>query len=133
MLTIRDFPRSASYDPEWMLENSMGPNAVWLTEALTQVMSLKSGMRVLDMGCGRAVSSIFLAKEFDLQVWATDLWITAGSPALCVEGRQYYSSIIMVNTPRPTSGGSNFAPATRPLPDRHPPGPSRWAGYHLGR
>ena len=31
-------------------------------------------MRVLDMGCGRAISSIFLAKEFDLQVWATDLW-----------------------------------------------------------
>ena len=77
VLTIHDFPRSASYDPEWMLENSMGPNAVWLTEALTQVMSLKSGMRVLDMGCGRAISSIFLAKEFDLQVWATDLWITA--------------------------------------------------------
>ena len=41
--------------------------------------------------------------------------------------------IIMVNIPRPTSGGSNFAPATRPLPDRHPPDPSRWAGYHLGR
>ena len=34
-------------------------------------------MRVLDMGCGRAISSIFLAKEFDLEVWATDLWIDA--------------------------------------------------------
>src|SRR5207237_2957158 len=32
-------------------------------------------MRVLDLGCGKAVSSIFLAKEFDLQVWAADLWI----------------------------------------------------------
>jgi cyclopropane fatty-acyl-phospholipid synthase-like methyltransferase len=34
-------------------------------------------MRVLDLGCGRASSSIFLAKEFGLQVWATDLWIKA--------------------------------------------------------
>jgi len=60
-----------------MLQNLMGPNAVWLAEALSQVMSLEPGMRVLDMGCGRAISSIFLAKEFDLQVWATDLWIEA--------------------------------------------------------
>jgi cyclopropane fatty-acyl-phospholipid synthase-like methyltransferase len=38
-------------------------------------MNLEPGMRVLDMGCWKAISSIFLAKEFDLQVWATDLWI----------------------------------------------------------
>jgi len=55
----------------------MGPNVLWLTEALTQVMSLKPDMRVLDMGCGKAVSSIFLAREYNVQVWATDLWIKA--------------------------------------------------------
>ncbi len=77
MLTIDGYPRSATYDPEWVLENQMGPNVLWLTEALTQAMNLEPGMRVLDMGCGRAVSSIFLAKEFDLEVWATDLWIEA--------------------------------------------------------
>lgn len=32
-------------------------------------------MRVLDLGCGRAKSSIFLAKEFGVKVWAADLWI----------------------------------------------------------
>jgi len=31
-------------------------------------------MRVLDLGCGRAASSIFLHREFGVQVWATDLW-----------------------------------------------------------
>ena len=77
LLTLEQFPRSASYDPEWVLDNLMGPNVLWLAEALSQVMDLKQGMRVLDMGCGRAISSIFLAKEFDLQVWATDLWIAA--------------------------------------------------------
>jgi cyclopropane fatty-acyl-phospholipid synthase-like methyltransferase len=55
----------------------MGPNAMWLTESLSQVMKLEPGMRVLDMRCGRAISAIFLAKEFDLQVWANDLWIKA--------------------------------------------------------
>ncbi|MBI4244409.1 MAG: methyltransferase domain-containing protein [Planctomycetes bacterium] len=60
-----------------MIENDMGPNALWLTEELCKSMILKPGMRVLDMGCGRAISSIFLAKEFSVQVWATDLWIKA--------------------------------------------------------
>jgi cyclopropane fatty-acyl-phospholipid synthase-like methyltransferase len=34
-------------------------------------------MRVLDLGCGTAVTSIFLAREFDVEVWATDLWVDA--------------------------------------------------------
>jgi len=76
-LTIEDFPRSAAYDPVWMLENLMGPNAIWLTEALSQVLKLPAGSRILDLGCGKAISSIFLAREFQLQVWATDLWIQA--------------------------------------------------------
>ncbi len=71
------FPRSARYDPAWVHQNEMGPNVLWLTEALTQVMEIKAGMRVLDLGCGTAMSSIFLAREFGAQVWATDLWISA--------------------------------------------------------
>ena len=74
-LTLPHYPRSAGYDPAWMLGNLMGPNAVWLAEALSDVMELRPGMRVLDLGCGRAISSIFLARELDLRVWATDLWV----------------------------------------------------------
>jgi SAM-dependent methyltransferase len=77
LLTLGEFPRSAAYGPRWMLENVIGPNPLWLAESLSQVMAFSPGMRVLDMGCGRAISSIFLAREFDLQVWATDLWIGA--------------------------------------------------------
>jgi cyclopropane fatty-acyl-phospholipid synthase-like methyltransferase len=33
-------------------------------------------MRVLDLGCGTALSSMFLAREFDVQVWAADLWVS---------------------------------------------------------
>lgn len=71
------FPRSAKYDPEWVLKGWMGPNVLWLTEWLCEKMKLRPGMRVLDMGCGKALSSIFLAKEFGVQVWANDLWISA--------------------------------------------------------
>jgi cyclopropane fatty-acyl-phospholipid synthase-like methyltransferase len=72
----QQFPRSQNYDLNWVQENQMGPNVLWLAEAVSQVMDLKPGMRVLDMGCGKAISSIFLAKEFGLQVWAADLWIS---------------------------------------------------------
>jgi cyclopropane fatty-acyl-phospholipid synthase-like methyltransferase len=71
------FPRSATYDPAWVLEHRMGPNPLWLAESLCELVDLRPGMRVLDMGCGKAVTSIFLAKEFGVQVWATDLWIPA--------------------------------------------------------
>ena len=77
VLTIDQFPRAAAYDPRWVLENLMGPNVLWLTEALSYVLELTPGMRVLDLGCGTALSSVFLAKEFGLQVWATDLWVSA--------------------------------------------------------
>ena len=69
------YPRASAYSPSWVLENLMGPNVLWLTESLTQVVDLKPGMRVLDLGCGKAISSIFLAREFSVQVWAADLWI----------------------------------------------------------
>ncbi len=38
-------------------------------------MDLKPGMRILDLGCGKAVSSIFFAREFGVHVTAADLWI----------------------------------------------------------
>jgi SAM-dependent methyltransferase len=60
-----------------VIKNSMGSNALWLAEWLATAMNLTPGIRVLDLGCGRAVSSIFFAREFGVQVWATDLWISA--------------------------------------------------------
>jgi cyclopropane fatty-acyl-phospholipid synthase-like methyltransferase len=77
LMLRNDFPRSQKYDPHWVIANQMGPNPLWLTEWLCQDMTLQPGMRVLDLGCGRGVSSIFMAQEFGVQVWATDLWISA--------------------------------------------------------
>jgi len=44
---------------------------------VAEALDLQPGMRVLDLGCGRASSSIFLHREFGVQVWATDLWFSA--------------------------------------------------------
>jgi cyclopropane fatty-acyl-phospholipid synthase-like methyltransferase len=72
------FPRASRYHPDWVIANaSGGANSLWLTEWLTMAMDLREGMRVLDLGCGKASSSIFLRREFGVKVWATDLWISA--------------------------------------------------------
>jgi SAM-dependent methyltransferase len=72
------FPRSSKYHPEWIIASaSGGANALWLTEWLADALDLRSDMRVLDLGCGLAMSSVFLRREFGVQVWATDLWFSA--------------------------------------------------------
>src|SRR5262245_6914642 len=77
-LIVDRFPRSSAYHPDWVLAGvSGGANPLWLTEWLTEALDLRPGMRVLDLGCGRAMSSIFLRREFGVQVWATDLWFSA--------------------------------------------------------
>lgn len=76
-LTSDRFPRASRYHPEWVLAGvGGGANPLWLTEWLCEVVELRPGMRVLDLGCGRALSSIFLHREFGVQVWATDLWFS---------------------------------------------------------
>jgi len=76
-LVSERFPRSSKYNPEWLIASaSGGANSLWLTEWLTEALDLRPGMRVLDLGCGRASSSIFLRREFGVQVWAADLWFS---------------------------------------------------------
>lgn len=75
LLSRPEFPRSRRYETGWMLEHQMGPNALWLAEWLCGRMSLEPEMRILDLGCGKAMTSIFLAREYQARVWAADLWI----------------------------------------------------------
>jgi SAM-dependent methyltransferase len=71
------FPRASHYHPDWVVAGmGSASNALWLTEWLCEGLDLRPGMRVLDLGCGRAISSIFLRREFGVQVWAADLWFS---------------------------------------------------------
>jgi cyclopropane fatty-acyl-phospholipid synthase-like methyltransferase len=69
------FPRSSNYDVRWIIDNQLGPHPLWLVEWLTTAIDLPVGARVLDLGCGRAMTSIFLAREFGVRVVAADLWV----------------------------------------------------------
>ncbi|MGI6577260.1 MAG: SAM-dependent methyltransferase [Eubacteriales bacterium] len=74
---MKKYSRTEKYDSNWISENWMGPHPLWLLEELCKHLELKPGMKVLDMGCGKGITSVFLAKEFGVTVFANDLWISA--------------------------------------------------------
>jgi cyclopropane fatty-acyl-phospholipid synthase-like methyltransferase len=69
------YPRTCTYDPDWIVSLEMGCPTFWLLESLCAALELEPGMRALDLGCGKAGGSIFLAREYGMQVWAVDLWV----------------------------------------------------------
>jgi len=74
---MNPYPRTENYDKNWVEQNWMGPHPLWLLEDLCGHLDLRPGMKVLDMGCGRGITSVFLAKEYGVTVFANDLWIPA--------------------------------------------------------
>src|SRR5262249_46811393 len=72
------FPRASGYHPEWVLAGvSGGGHPPWLAQWVTHALDPRPGPPGLDSWCGRALSSVFLRREFGVQVWATDLWFSA--------------------------------------------------------
>lgn len=74
---MQNFHRTEKYDKRFLSQNFMGPNAVLMLDEITQSVELTKEMRVLDLGCGTGLTSVFLAKEYGVQTFAVDLWITA--------------------------------------------------------
>jgi cyclopropane fatty-acyl-phospholipid synthase-like methyltransferase len=65
------------FDDKLVMDNMMGPNSLRIIEEMTRNLDLKEDMRVLDLGCGKGLTSIYLARKFGVTVYATDLWISA--------------------------------------------------------
>jgi ubiquinone/menaquinone biosynthesis C-methylase UbiE len=50
-------------------------------EDLSRDLDLRPGMRVLDLGSGMGATSVFLAREFGVEVVAVDLWVSPDAAA----------------------------------------------------
>ncbi|MDN0199598.1 methyltransferase domain-containing protein [Streptomyces sp. S.PNR 29] len=95
------YPRSNGYDVRWIIENQMGPHPLWLLEWLAPALgldALRPCARVLDLGCGRALTSVFLAREYDVQVTAADLWVEADENARRVAEAGFADRVLPVRT-----------------------------------
>jgi len=70
---------TADYKPYLTAQTLMGPNSVRILEELLHAhpLPLAPGSALLDLGCGKGLTSLVLANETPAQVVAADLWIGA--------------------------------------------------------
>ena len=64
------------YDKTFLLKNMMGPNAMRIAEELDASLNICPDMRLLDLGCGCGLSTIYYAENYPVDIIAADLWIS---------------------------------------------------------
>ena len=58
-----------------LLQDTMwGPNRIRQSEELASHFTITKDMRILDLGCGMGLSSLYLVQEYGAEVFATDLF-----------------------------------------------------------
>ena len=68
------YEKTKKYNIDLINKKIMGPNPLKLEEELMMNNKIKEGSVVMDLGSGTGITSVFLAKEYNLKVYATDLW-----------------------------------------------------------
>lgn len=69
--------RIDNYKNIFTKEFLMGPNCMRLLDEMLAVYPIAEGSRVMDLGCGKGVTGLYLAKEAKTTVFATELWTPA--------------------------------------------------------
>lgn len=64
LLINLNFLHSSKHAHDWVFKNKIRPNKLWPTKWLIQEMDLKTGIKVLDMGCGKFSQASFLIMNF---------------------------------------------------------------------
>lgn len=69
--------RIEKYQNYFTKEFLMGPNGIRLLNEMLENHSIAPNSKVMDLGCGKGLTSLFLAQESKVNVFAVDLWISA--------------------------------------------------------
>jgi SAM-dependent methyltransferase len=88
------YPELGGYTREEIYEECIGGGALYLAARMARTMHLNPGDIVLDLGCGKGTTSIYLAKHFGVQVIAVDLWTDATFLNLKFSARGYRDRIV---------------------------------------
>lgn len=71
------YNKSEKYNTPFIKSRIMGPNPLKLQEELLTDHRIPNGATVMDLGCGRGLTSVFLVKEYGFRTFAVDLWVGA--------------------------------------------------------
>lgn len=92
-----DYPELAGYSRADAYRDAMGGGGLYLAARMTRSMDLHPGDVVLDLGCGKGESSIFLASRFGVKVVAVDLWTEAAYLASKMAARGHRLDVVPLN------------------------------------
>jgi SAM-dependent methyltransferase len=71
-----------------------GPGGLYLVSRLAKTLNLEPGAWVLDLGCGKAESSLYLAERYAARVVAADLWTDPADNARKIASRGQRKNVI---------------------------------------
>jgi cyclopropane fatty-acyl-phospholipid synthase-like methyltransferase len=74
---LEKYPQLRSLTRDQIYDGKMGPGGLILASEMSSKVPFQKGMRVMDLGCGKGGTSIFLAQTYGVTVYAIDLWISA--------------------------------------------------------
>jgi SAM-dependent methyltransferase len=87
------YPQLSSYTKNDIWKD-IGPGGLYLVALLAEKLGLRPGSLVLDLGCGSAESSLYLADNFEARVIAADLWTDPADNARKIESRGHRGTVI---------------------------------------
>src|SRR5512133_3424282 len=71
------YPELDAYTRDQCYEDFYGGGGLYLAVQMLRTLRLKPNDVVLDLGCGKGATSVFLAKHYGVHVIALDLWTAA--------------------------------------------------------
>ena len=73
----KDYPELQNYSRDELYEDFFGGGGLYLAVHMARTLRLHADDLILDLGCGRGATSLFLAKHYGVRVTALDLWTSA--------------------------------------------------------
>lgn len=92
-----DYPELAGYSRNEIYLDTFGGGALYLAALMARNLELKPDDIVLDLGCGKGASSVFLARYYGVKVIALDLWTSANYLNEKFTHAGYHGQIIPLN------------------------------------
>jgi SAM-dependent methyltransferase len=73
----KSYPELDGYSRDEIYRDFFGGGGLYLAAHMARTLRLQPEDMVLDLGCGKGSSSIFLARQYGVRVTALDLWTSA--------------------------------------------------------
>lgn len=71
------YPELGNLTRGQIYKGKMGPGGLFLATQMARTAGFAPGMRVMDLGCGKGATSVFVTSRYEVITYAVDLWVPA--------------------------------------------------------